>query len=153
MFPAVLENRGVLWTQSTIRRTPMTFPFDGSWYRGEAWMEGEPDEAIVARRITPNEVGVETDGRAGTVVFNVNYDRGWELATPGTPNPIDVNGRLSVELPAGITQLTLRYRPVEFEQGVLVTLLTITFGIAFAQRGRLRRLVNPRLRRSERAPQ
>ena len=96
----------------------------------------------MARHITPNEVGVETDGRAGLVVFNVNYDRGWKLATPGAPAPIEQRGRLAVALPAGTTHLTLRYRPVEFERGALVTVLTICFGIVFGQRRRLRRLVD-----------
>ena len=98
-------------------------------------MQGSPQSAIVASVTTPNSLTVQTDGRKGLVIFNVNYDPGWITVTPGVQEPISANGRLAVRLAAGSTDLRLRYRPAAFTQGVLVTALMITLGVAMLGRG------------------
>ena len=102
-------------------------------------MKDEPAEAIVARNITPNALTAQTDGRAGVVVFNVNHDPGWKTATPGADNPIKQRGRLAVRLASGTTQVTLRYQPLAFELGALVTASTLAFAVVRTLRRRASR--------------
>ncbi len=132
VFPAVLENRGVLQTFRTIRSGTFAVPFSLRGYKGEAWMDQEPG-AVVARHITPNTIEIETDGREGLLFLNSNYDPGWKTIAPNG-SPISARGRLAVRLAEGTTRVTLRFQPVTFELGVLVSGLTLAYGLSLALR-------------------
>jgi uncharacterized membrane protein YfhO len=129
-FPAVLENRGVIRSYRTIKSDSYAVALSSQKYRGEVWMQGAPRDAIVNSVTTPNSLNVQTDGREGTVIFNVNYDPGWKTRTPGVRDPVSASGLLAVRLPAGSSGATLQYRPAAFTWGVLVTALMITMGVA-----------------------
>ncbi len=135
-FPAVLENRGVLQSFRTILSGRSAIPMGAKEYKGEVWMHDEAHEAIVSQRITPSELSVQTDGRPGVVVFNVNHDPGWKSITPGAADPIKIRGRLALRLAAGETEVTLQYRPTAFTLGALLTAATLAVGLVRALRRR-----------------
>jgi hypothetical protein len=140
-FPAVLENRGVIRSYRTLRTPSHAVAFDDPGYAGEVLMVGQPPSALTATEVTPNRLSVRTDGRAGTVVFNVNHDGGWRAADAGTPDPFARGGLLAVELAAGTTHAALVYRPASFVWGATWSGLSVValalMGLR-ARRGRRR---------------
>ncbi len=123
-FPAVLENRGVRDTLSTINRETEVLPFTHPQYRGEVWFDGEEGK-ITHTTITPNRITVETDGLVKTLVINQNYDDGWNVRGTSTAKVISRNGLLAVEIPAGQRTIELSYLPHPFLWGTGVTLATL----------------------------
>ncbi len=110
-FPAILENRGVLRTYRTIGVPTKALASTSPIYRGEAFMTGEPRDAVRSFAWSPNHMTVDTDGRAGKIVFNQNFDPGWRALTQGTSAPITEDGRLAVKVEQGTTRIEVTYRP------------------------------------------
>lgn len=139
-FPAALENRGVIRSYRTVRTPSHAAAFDAPGYLGEVVMVGEPLGALTTTEVTPNHLLVETDGRAGTVVFNVNHDDGWRAADAGTPDPVARGGLVAVELAAGATHAALVYRPASFLWGAawsgLSAVALVILGIRASRRRR-----------------
>jgi hypothetical protein len=123
-YPALLENRGVIDTYDTIPFQPRALAASNRDYRGEAWFR-ETGGRIESLRVTPNRIRVETDGHAGTLVFNVNFDPGWTVAGDGVSAPRSAQGLLAVAVPGGVSALELRYRPRSFRRGAAVSGLTL----------------------------
>jgi hypothetical protein len=121
-FPAILENRGVLHTYRTVGGRAHAIPLESIRHRGEAWMLGADREALLETEITPNSLRATTDGRAGRVVFNVNYDPGWRSRTPGTSAVVESSGLVAVDVAEGTRALRIDYRPTSFVWGTAMTL-------------------------------
>ena len=132
VYPAVLENRGVIATFQTIPFRPHALPFSHPLYRGEAWFR-EPGLEIRSLRVTPNRVRAETGGKAGTLVFNTNFDAGWIVRGKSDLAPFSEGGLLAVKLPPGVRVVELAYRPTVFLVGSAISGLTwlIVVGVLF----------------------
>ena len=128
VYPAVLENRGVIVTFQTIPFWPHALPFSHPRSRGEAWFPG-PEGEIVNLRVTPNRIRVQTDGQAGTLVFNPTVDPGWRVRGDSVLTPFSERGLLAVELPAGLRELELAYRPRAFLLGSAISGLALLIGL------------------------
>ena len=124
-FPAILENRGVLSTYRTVGGRVHAIPLESIRHRGEAWMQGASREALLDTEITPNSLRARTDGRAGRVVFNVNYDPGWRSRTPGTSAVFASNGLVAVDVTEGTRALRIDYRPTSFVWGATISLASL----------------------------
>ena len=129
-FPAVLENRGVLDTYSTIDRETNVLSFNHPRYQGEAWLEGKEGK-IISLTITPNRITVEIEGRGKTLVLNQNYDAGWKVKGIPVVKVHSYNGLLAVDIPTGKKIIDLVYLPPSFLWGATVTLITLLIIIIF----------------------
>ena len=98
-------------------------PRQSDRYRGEAFLlnsERSFRPGVSARRL---RVAVKAD-RADALVFNQNWARGWEVETPeGLSCRRAEDGRLCVDVPAGETQLVLRYTSPGLWAGLFIGLL------------------------------
>jgi hypothetical protein len=71
----------------------------------------------------------------GRAIINQNYDIEWRLSE-GTP--IDDQGRLAVDLPAGDRTLEGTYEPADLPWSALLTLLGLILAVLLAWKGRTR---------------
>ena len=130
-LPAVLENRGVIDTFSTIDCVPHAFSSEDPRYRGEAWIEGEEGK-VTQYRFTPNRIRVTTNGRGKTLVINQNFDSGWKAGGNQFLQVTPRNGLISVDPPLGEKEIELVYLPYSFLAGALISLtalLLISYGL------------------------
>jgi len=137
-YPAVLENRGVIGAYRTVKTKPYVTSASSSRYRGEVWALDSPAARILEHEITLNTRRVRTNGRAAHIIFNSNYAPGWKTSTPGVEDPRPVHGLLAVEVPEGIHELEVHYRPPAFVLGAFISSVTIAIGVGSAFRGRYR---------------
>ncbi len=97
-------------------------PRQDARYRGEAFLltsDAPLRATVTARRL---RVAVNSD-RPDTLVFNQNWAPGWEVESPeGLTCRRAADGRIEVDLPAGRTQLVLRYTSPGLWLGVLLGL-------------------------------
>ncbi|MBI2984714.1 MAG: hypothetical protein HYY50_03765 [Candidatus Kerfeldbacteria bacterium] len=107
---------GVRWEEQLARR--------------RAWVEGQRSDVQVYRASTGRlTVRVETTW-PGRLVLNQPYEKNWsasagsDLDLPTEPNR---QGYLTVQVPAGRTQINLRYLPGGLFTGFLVTTLTVAW--------------------------
>ena len=88
-----------------------------SGYRGEAWCL-EPC-TVESLSLSPNAIDLRIDAARPTrVVINQNHDPGWWQT-------VDEGGLLAIDVPAGPSQLRLRYRPVGLLAGIAVSLASL----------------------------
>jgi hypothetical protein len=135
LFPAVLENRGVIANYRTTPFPSHAIPFEHPAYRGEAWFREEA--ARVERLVlTPNRVSVTTNGAAGTLVVNRNHDDGWKSVGAAPVTVSNEAGLIAVRLAPGERQVELAYRPRSFAIGAAVSLasLAVWLGLLFRRR-------------------
>jgi uncharacterized membrane protein YfhO len=75
-------------------------------------------------RVTPNVVEIDVEGDAGPVAINQNFDPGWKVVGD-TGRVADLDGLVSVFLPAGDQRLAVAFRPRSFEVGASVSALAL----------------------------
>ncbi len=86
-------------------------------YRGEAWCLDACTVESVA--FTPNTIRVSVEApRPTRLVLNQNFDPGWWQTS-------DEGGLLAIDLPAGSSELRLRYRPVAVLLGLGLSLSSL----------------------------
>jgi len=130
LYPAVLENRGVIENYRTIPFPSHALAFGARGYRGEVrFLDGEG--GLVDYMLTPNVIAARTTGRAGTLVFNCNYDGGWKCKGSAGAAVFDQNGLLAVRLSEGQKMVMLSYRPFSFVLGASVSFLFLAGFAAF----------------------
>jgi len=131
MYLAMLGNTGVL----NCYGAP---PFEGKGalakndpkYKGEIFVAEGAGKAKLAAW-TPNSATISLDGVTSDVLvaYNMNYDAGWSSSAGKVESFGD---RVAVRLPAGTSEVTLRYRPRGFLLSViagLAALVGIVLGI------------------------
>ncbi len=98
----------------------------------------DPGAGQVRRREwTPNRIDLAVDlQRPATVVVNQNWNAGWRASTGKLRS---WNGLLAVDLPAGRTDLRLRFLPNSVLVGLAVTLLAIGGAVLLVRDDRRRR--------------
>jgi hypothetical protein len=103
-------------------------------YRGEAFL-AEGSGAARVSQWSPNRVDIDVDGAtAGALlVYNMNYDEGWRASAGAVEN---FENKVAVRLPAGTTQVTLRYVPQGFGLGLVCGLLTLAGVVVSVRRER-----------------
>jgi hypothetical protein len=124
LFPAVLENRGVIANYRTTPFPSYAIPFEHPSYRGEAWFREEGGR-VESLRLTPNRISVVTNGVAGTLLVNRNYDDGWRGVGPSPVSVVNAGGLIAVRLGYGESQIELTYRPHSFAIGAWVSLASL----------------------------
>ncbi|MFT5441671.1 MAG: hypothetical protein ACI8W3_000712, partial [Myxococcota bacterium] len=136
-YPAVLENRGVRWAFKTIPFSSYALSTQDAGYRGETYFVSGQAE-ITALSWSPNRIRVETNGAAGLLEFNTNYDPGWRVT--GTPQPslAERDGLIGVNVPEGCDAVELVYRPQSFMLGAGVTSLSLLAVLAVVARKKTR---------------
>ncbi len=132
-FPAVLENRGVRWAFKTIPFPSHALATEDTGYRGEAWVASGGGH-IEAVDITPNRISLRTDGGAMLLRVNTNFDPGWRVRSTPPLELVELDGTLALNVPAGMRELDLVYRPVPFYWGAGVSLLSIVAAGALLRR-------------------
>ncbi|MFK7894992.1 MAG: hypothetical protein AB8G23_04100 [Myxococcota bacterium] len=141
-FPVILSNRGVLRTYRTIGLPSRALAKTSPIYRGEAFMTGEPREVIRRFDWSPNRLHIETDGRAGKIILNQNFDPGWRVETAVLAPPSSDRGRLALNVGEGIRKIELSYRPAPFLAGAAVSAAsTLLFFILIFRARRARSFV------------
>lgn len=135
LFPAVLENRGVIANYRTTPFPSYAIPFEHPSYRGEAWFREEGGR-VESLGLTPNRITVVTNGVAGTLLVNRNYDDGWRGVGPSPVSVVNDGGLIAVRLAYGERQIELTYRPHSFVIGAWVSLasLAVWLGLLFLRR-------------------
>lgn len=124
MYLAMLGNTGVLncYGAPPFERRGALASSDPR-YAGEVFVaEGAGSARIASFR--PNGATIALEGaEAGTVVvFNMNYDEGWRSSAGVVENR---DNRVAVRLPAGVTTLSLSYRPPGFFLGLFVGIVAL----------------------------
>ena len=142
-YPSILGNRGVIRTYRTVRSPSRVVAVDSIRYQGEVLMRGQGRDAIVDFEITPNHLFATTDGRAGTLVFNVNHAAGWKTRSPGTGEVFASTGLLAVEVEEGTRHVRIDYRPASFILGAGISSVTLAGGIALLWRESRKKPVVP----------
>jgi len=128
VFPAILENRGVIETLQTIPFPNNALPFDHPSYRGEAWIE-DGQATVLGCDFTPNRIRVETDGGGGRLFINVNYDPGWRLQGSSSSRLFAERGLLAIDLTPGVDRVEVVYLPHSFVIGAATSLIVLFAGI------------------------
>jgi hypothetical protein len=123
MTSAAQANRGLLvcYSGDGLGPKPHALGYNQSGYKGEQYLLG-PGK-LVLNRWTPNALSFDVDvPRPTTLVVNQNYDPSWRVTGPG--QIFSQAGLLAVSVPAGKSQVDLRYRSREMFNGFIITLLT-----------------------------
>lgn len=89
----------------------------------EAWLEESSKGALEETRWSPNRLDFRATLNAPTtLIINQNFHRGWRSSV-GTP--VNRDGLLAVELPAGTNEVRLRFLPTSAIGGFVVTALAL----------------------------
>ncbi len=138
MMPLARANRGALHCYESVYLT-IAARMPGPGFRGEQYLTDGGQVRL--RRWAPNALDFETDGGpATTLVVNQNYHSGWTMTEPGG-RTFSLNGLLAAELPAGTTQVSLRYRSRAVWVGTGLALLALLAAVWI--RGRERKRGHP----------
>ncbi|MRG90686.1 hypothetical protein [Polyangium spumosum] len=132
MYLAMLGNTGVLdcYGAPPFERKGALAANDPR-HRGEVFVaEGKGTARLV--EWSPNKATITIEGaEAGAVVvYNMNYDEGWRASAGEVEN---LENRVAVRLPAGVTTLSLWYRPPGFLPGLFVGLAALAGAIALVR--------------------
>jgi hypothetical protein len=109
-----------------------------------------PGEVLVASHPTDSTYVVRTNGRSGPLLARITNSPGWRAAADGRALPVtSADGAfLSVDVPAGVTAVTFRYRPPHLTEALALALVTVLGFIAagvLSLRGRARPVAPDRL--------
>jgi uncharacterized membrane protein YfhO len=86
---------------------------------------------VTITRWSPNRLQYSVDAPAASVlVVNQNYDPSWRVMS-GLGPTFSQDGLLAVRLPAGKSEVDLRYRSPAVLYGLAITLLTVVGAIVF----------------------
>ena len=66
-------------------------------------------------------------------MFNQNYDADW---TASTGTPVDDQGRLALDLPAGEHDIEIAYHPADLPWSIVATVLGLLAALALARFGK-----------------
>jgi hypothetical protein len=136
-FPAVLENRGVRWAFKTIPFPSHALSTEDAGYRGEAWV-ASGEGRIEAVEITPNRISLRSDGGPMLLRVNTNFDPGWRVRSTPPLELVELDGTLALNVPSGMRELELVYRPVPFYWGAGVSLSSLVAATAVLRRRTLK---------------
>ncbi|HMD05051.1 MAG TPA: hypothetical protein VKG68_07230, partial [Candidatus Binatus sp.] len=122
MFATSLADEGSLnCYEYTAIGTPAA-GFNEPTYRGEQYLLGAG--SVTLSRWTPNRLEYAVDAQAPTVmVVNQNYDPWWRV-TSGPGQTLSQDGLLAVRVPAGKSQIVLRYVSMAAIYGMIISILT-----------------------------
>jgi len=96
--------------------------FNEPTYRGEQYLLGAG--SVTLSRWTPNRLEYAVDAQAPSVmVINQNYDPWWRV-TSGPGQTFSQGGLLAVRVPAGKSQIVLRYISMAAIYGIIISMLT-----------------------------
>jgi hypothetical protein len=133
-LPDYYANLGTIDCYEPLPVHPAALPFDAPGYQGEVYAIGAAGSAEIIQR-TPNSFRIRAElGSDGAVVINQNYYRGWWTSAGEI---IDQHGLMAVKLSKGMHDFSLRFLPITFLLGALVTLVTIGYGIFLLCKSRL----------------
>ncbi|WP_281329226.1 hypothetical protein [Polyangium sp. 6x1] len=132
MYLAMLGNTGVLdcYGAPPFERKG-ALAADDPRHKGEVFVAEGAGTAKIADW-SPNGATIELAGaEAGSlVVYNMNYDEGWRASVGKVQN---VDNRVAVRLPEGVTTLSLWYRPPGFVPGLFAGLAALVGAIALVR--------------------
>lgn len=134
MMPLASSNRGALHCYEAVY-LPIAAQMPGPGFRGEEYLE---DGGKIRRtHWGPNALDFEIrDGPATVLVVNQNFYSGWTIEHPPQGRIFSHEGRLAVEVPAGTTRVSLRYRSNPFRIGLGAAFLTLLLGFWIRRRER-----------------
>lgn len=139
-YPAILENRGVLRTYRTIASATAALSPSRRGYRGEVYPSAPEGPKVLDYTFTPNRLTSVIDGAGGTLVFNLNFDPGWQNAADSEANaPYSASGNLAVDVAPGTESVVLVYRPAAFVRGAFTSASFLIGGallLGFSRAGR-----------------
>ncbi|MBI3570214.1 MAG: hypothetical protein HY082_03795 [Gammaproteobacteria bacterium] len=125
-LPAYYANRGTIDCYESVPVLHWATPFDATGYLGEIYVIDATGNAEIIKR-TPNTISIRVQLNSdGAVVINQNFYRGWWA---NTGEIVEYEGLLAVKLGPGIHEISLRFLPVSFILGALITLGTMGYGI------------------------
>ncbi len=139
MFPAVLDNKGVVNGYDPLPIEAHVLPVGHPDYKGEYYLAGNQGR-IEETSWTPNRLvyRCELEG-PDILVVNQNFDPNWRS---DTGRIVRHQGLLAVALPAGRYHVTLTYRPLSFFLGCAVLLIGAAVCILFWHKGTRQRVKN-----------
>jgi hypothetical protein len=140
MYLAMLGNTGVLDCYGTP-------PFEERGaishkdrrYRGEVFFEQAELGRASLVGWTPGSAEIEVEGvtEDARLVYNMNFDPGWQATVDGLPEPVASSGhRVSLRVPAGARRVRLAYTPPRLWVGLAVFAITLAAIAAYAVRRR-----------------
>lgn len=131
LYESVLRNQGNLAATADVPTYFAALPASDPRYRGEVYLETGGTLSHV--EITPNRIDVRLHlTQADRLYVNQNYFPGWS-ATGTVSLPVeDGRGLLSLELPPGAHEITLRYRPARIPQGALLSIASLLLLVGYA---------------------
>ena len=123
-MPNYFANRGTIDCYGPIAVPRPATPFDAPGYKGEANVVDASGDAEIVEG-SPSEYTRGSTLKAA-VVINQNFYSGWWT---DVGKIVEHQGLLAVKLDGGRYELSLRYLPLTFVPGTLVTLITVSCGI------------------------
>ena len=123
MFDAALADEGSTYCyEYTVIETPAA-GFNEATYRGEQYLL-DPG-TVTLTRWTPNrlEYAVDAGAASSVMVINQNYDPSWRV-TSGRGQIFSYGGLLAVRVPAGKSQIVIRYISMGAIVGLAISMLT-----------------------------
>ncbi len=97
--------------------------------------EGTEEKAVITL-LEPNRVEISVTAAGDAVlVLSDTLQPGWSAAVDGHPVPMVHANRVmrALPVPEGAHRVTMTYRPASFIAGLMVSLVTILFGLAWAR--------------------
>lgn len=140
-YASTLENTGVIEAWHNLKYPRRVVPRDHALYPGAEVWSVSAGLRVTNASITPNVVEIEVEGDAGLVAINQNFHPGWKVVG-GTGRIADLDGLVSVFVPAGAQRLKVAFRPRSFELGASISLLALllaAFALWLDRPGRQRR--------------
>lgn len=136
-YSLTLENKGIIKCYEYTDWRTKTVGADQKFYRGEQHMAGPGTVRLVSW--SPNRLEFEVySPTRSAVVVNQNYDPGWHLAQ-GQGSVLSLRGILAVAVPPGRQSIVLSYRGIAFDEGAIISLLSLLVAgaLVWYQRRRL----------------
>jgi hypothetical protein len=140
MMPLAASNRGALHCYESVY-LPIAAQMPGEGFRGEQYLA---DGGQIRRTYWgPNALDFEIrDGPATALVVNQNFYPDWTVAS-SEGRVFSQDGLLAVQVPAGTTRVSLRYRSSAFRIGLGLAFLTLLLGLWVRRRERRHAVEGP----------
>jgi hypothetical protein len=128
LYEAVLSNEGNILGQHNIPKGEYLWPYTHPRYRGEVYLAG--GRGTLRAELTPNCIRVRaTLEEPGRLLVNQNFFPGWRAEGSVEGALESRRGLLSLKLPAGEHDITLRYRPWTVPAGALLSLASVALSV------------------------
>ena len=124
MYPAFLSNIGIVEGYESANVPRKAIPKDSPSYKGEVFLEGTEGEVSI-KSWSPNKVLVKVDAsKEGYLVLNQNFYTGWRAKAEKKRKVVSLEGLIGVKVLPQDKVIELRYLPVSFIFGSILSCIT-----------------------------